>query len=95
MEYNGQGTTVFIAPDQKHAFVGNLVDSVGSNLSAPWIKKYVYAPMTHEMWRKLEKSRWIQDCNGYAPQKIYVFIDLYCPYCRPAVKSATNGKAWR
>lgn len=39
MEYDGQGTTVFLSSDKKHAFVGNLVDSDGNNLSTPWIEK--------------------------------------------------------
>lgn len=39
MEYDGQGTTVFLSSGKKHAFVGNLVDSDGNNLSTPWIEK--------------------------------------------------------
>ncbi|EHM2355250.1 thiol:disulfide interchange protein DsbG [Salmonella enterica subsp. enterica serovar Bonariensis] len=81
MEFDGQGTTVFLTPDQKHAFVGNLVDSDGHNLSTPWIEKYVYTPLAHEMWQKLEKSSWIEDGKDNAPQKIYVFFDPFCPYC--------------
>ncbi|EGU3668821.1 thiol:disulfide interchange protein DsbG [Salmonella enterica] len=81
MEYDNQGTTVFLSPDKKHAFVGNLVDSEGNNLSTPWIEKYVYAPMAREMWQKLEKSSWIRDGKDTAPQKVYVFFDPYCPYC--------------
>ncbi|EBO9668567.1 thiol:disulfide interchange protein DsbG [Salmonella enterica] len=81
MEYDGQGTTVFLSSDKKHAFVGNLVDSDGNNLSTPWIEKYVYAPMAREIWQKLEKSRWIQDGKDNAAQKVYVFFDPYCPYC--------------
>ncbi|EDW6066290.1 thiol:disulfide interchange protein DsbG [Salmonella enterica subsp. enterica serovar Oslo] len=81
MEYDNQGTTVFPSPDQKHAFVGNLVDNNGTNLSAPWIEKYVFTPQAHEMWQKLGKSLWIQDGKDNAPQKVYVFFDPYCPYC--------------
>ncbi|HAG1882733.1 TPA: thiol:disulfide interchange protein DsbG [Salmonella enterica] len=81
MEYDNQGTTVFLSPDKKHAFVGNLVDSEGNNLSTPWIEKYVYAPMARKMWQKLEKSHWIRDGKDSAAQKVYVFFDPYCPYC--------------
>lgn len=81
MEYDGQGTTVFLSSDNKYAFVGNLVDSDGNNLSTPWVEKYVYTPLAHEMWHKLGESRWIQDGNNSAPQKVYVFFDPYCPYC--------------
>ncbi|EBU5362633.1 thiol:disulfide interchange protein DsbG [Salmonella enterica] len=81
MEYDGQGTTVFLTPDKQHAFIGNLMDSKGNDLSTPWVEKYVYAPMAKEMWQRLQNSHWIPDGKDNAPHQVYVFFDPYCPYC--------------
>lgn len=79
VEYQGQGTTVFLTPDKQHAIVGNMVDNQGHNLSEPQIDKYVYAPMTKVMWERLEKSHYISAGSG--PRIVYAFFDPFCPYC--------------
>lgn len=81
MQYQGQGTTVFLTPDKQHAIMGNLVDATGKNLSDELVEKWVYAPMAKEMWQKLEKSHWIAAGRAGAPNVVYAFADPYCPYC--------------
>lgn len=81
MQFQGQGTTVFLTPDKQHAIMGNLVDAAGKNLSDAQVEKWVYAPMAKEMWQKLEKNRWIAAGKSDAPQIVYTFADPYCPYC--------------
>ncbi|QIX97813.1 thiol:disulfide interchange protein DsbG [Cedecea sp. FDAARGOS_727] len=81
MQYQGQGTTVYLTPDGQHAIMGNLVDSAGKNLSDEQVEKFVYAPMAKAMWQNLEKHRWIAAGDAKAPQIVYVFADPYCPYC--------------
>jgi thiol:disulfide interchange protein DsbG len=81
MQYQGQGTTVFLTPDKQHAIMGNLVDAAGKNLSDEQVEKWVYAPMAKEMWQKLEKNRWIAAGKADAPHVVYAFADPYCPYC--------------
>ncbi|NIY46488.1 thiol:disulfide interchange protein DsbG [Cedecea colo] len=81
MQYQGQGTTVYLTPDKQHAIMGNLVDAAGKNLSDEQVEKWVYAPMAKEMWQKLEKNHWIAAGKADAPHIVYVFADPYCPYC--------------
>lgn len=81
VQYQGQGSTVFLTPDKQHAIVGNLIDSSGNNLSEPQVEKYVYAPMGKQMWSRLESSRWITVGNEKAPRIVYAFFDPFCPYC--------------
>lgn len=81
MQYQGQGTTVYLTPDKQHAIMGNLVDAAGKNLSDAEVEKFVYAPMAKEMWQNLEKHRWIATGDAKAPRIVYVFADPYCPYC--------------
>lgn len=81
MQFQGQGTTVFLTPDKQHAIMGNLVDASGKNLSDEQVEKMVYAPMAKEMWQKLEKHRWIAAGKADAPNIVYAFADPYCPYC--------------
>ncbi|MCP2004581.1 MULTISPECIES: thiol:disulfide interchange protein DsbG [Buttiauxella] len=81
MQFQGQGTTVFLTPDKQHAIMGNLVDASGKNLSDAQVEKWVYAPMAKEMWQKLEKNHWIAAGKADAPQIVYAFADPYCPYC--------------
>lgn len=81
MQYQGQGTTVYLTPDKQHAIMGNLVDAEGKNLSDAEVEKFVYAPMAKEMWQNLEKHRWIAAGDAKAARIVYVFADPYCPYC--------------
>ncbi|MCT4706541.1 thiol:disulfide interchange protein DsbG [Enterobacteriaceae bacterium H16N7] len=81
MEYQGQGTTVYLTPDKQHAIMGNMVDAGGKNLSDAQVEKWVYAPMAKEMWQKLEKNHWIAAGKADAPRIVYAFADPYCPYC--------------
>lgn len=96
MQYQGQGTTVFLTPDKQHAIMGNLVDASGKNLSDEQVEKQVYAPMAKEMWRKLEKNHWIAAGKADAPRIVYAFADPYCPYCTQFWQKAqpwlTSGK---
>ncbi|RPH24770.1 thiol:disulfide interchange protein DsbG [Buttiauxella warmboldiae] len=81
MQFQGQGTTVFLTPDKQHAIMGNLVDAAGKNLSDAQVEKWVYAPMAKEMWQKLGQHRWIAAGKADAPRVVYAFADPYCPYC--------------
>ncbi|NIG77676.1 thiol:disulfide interchange protein DsbG [Cedecea neteri] len=81
MQYQGQGTTVYLTPDKQHAIMGNLVDAEGKNLSDAEVEKFVYAPMAKAMWQNLEKHRWVAAGSEKAPRIVYVFADPYCPYC--------------
>ncbi len=81
MQYQGQGTTVYLTPDKQHAIMGNMVDAGGKNLSDEQVEKWVYAPMAKEMWQKLEKNHWIAAGKADAPHIVYAFADPYCPYC--------------
>ncbi|VEB97715.1 Thiol:disulfide interchange protein DsbG precursor [Cedecea lapagei] len=81
MQYQGQGTTVYLTPDKQHAIMGNMVDGEGKNLSDAEVEKLVYAPMAKEMWQSLEKHRWIAAGDAKASRIVYVFADPYCPYC--------------
>lgn len=96
MQYQGQGTTVFLTPDKQHAIMGNLVDASGKNLSDEQVEKMVYAPMAKEMWQKLEKHHWIAAGKADAPRIVYAFADPYCPYCTQFWQEAqpwlTSGK---
>lgn len=60
VQYQGQGSTVFLTPDKQHAIVGNLIDSSGNNLSDPQVEKYVYAPMGKQMWSGLKVAAGLQ-----------------------------------
>lgn len=81
MQFQGQGTTVYLTADKQHAIMGNMVDAHGHNLSDDVVEKWVYAPMAKEMWRALGAQRWIAAGNNEAPHIVYVFADPYCPYC--------------
>lgn len=81
MQFQGQGTTVYLTPDKQHAIMGNMVDAAGNNLSDKQVEKFVYAPMAKEMWNKLGQHRWIVAGSQDAPHIVYVFADPYCPYC--------------
>lgn len=81
MQFQGQGTTVYLTPDKQHAIMGNMVDAQGRNLSDEQIEKFVYAPMAKEMWNTLGQHHWISAGNKEASHIVYVFADPYCPYC--------------
>lgn len=81
MQFQGQGTTVYLTPDKQHAIMGNMVDASGSNLSDEQVEKFVYAPMAKEMWDTLGQHSWIAAGSKDAPHIVYVFADPYCPYC--------------
>lgn len=81
MQYQGQGTIVYLTQDKQHAIMGNMVDATGKNLSDEQVEKYVYAPMAKEMWNTLGEHRWIAFGKKEAPHIVYVFADPYCPYC--------------
>ncbi|WP_455428192.1 thiol:disulfide interchange protein DsbG [Dryocola sp. LX212] len=88
MQYQGQGTTVYLTPDKQHAIMGNMVDAGGKNLSDAQVEKWIYAPMAKEMWQKLEKNHWIAAGKADAPRIVYAFADPYCPYCTQFWQSA-------
>lgn len=96
MQFQGQGTTVYLTPDKQHAIMGNMVDSGGKNLSDALVERFVYGPMAKEMWRTLGQQRWIIAGNRHAPRIVYVFADPYCPYCTAFWEQAqpwlTSGK---
>lgn len=81
MQFQDQGTTVYLTPDKQHAIMGNMVDASGKNLSDAVVEKFVYGPMAREMWSNLEQHRWIGAGSKDAPRIVYVFADPYCPYC--------------
>lgn len=87
-------STVFISKDQKYYLVGDLYNADGKNLTEEAINTHVKGAVLDEVWKSLEKSKWIQDGNPNAEQIIYVFNDANCPYChtmwqqaRPLVES--------
>ncbi len=81
MQFQGQGTTVYLTPDKQYAIMGNMVDAKGNNLSDEQVEKFVYAPMAQEMWNTLGQHHWIAAGSKDAPHIVYVFADPYCPYC--------------
>ena len=96
MQFQGQGTTVYLTPDKQHAIMGNMVDSQGNNLSDETVEKFVYAPMAKEMWSSLSNHHWVAAGSKDAPHIVYVFADPYCPYCTEFWEQAqpwiTSGK---
>ena len=96
MQFQGQGTTVYLTPDKQHAIMGNMVDANGRNLSDDVVEKFVYAPMAKKMWDALGSHRWIAVGEKEAPHIVYVFADPYCPYCTAFWEQAqpwiTSGK---
>ncbi|MDF0734271.1 thiol:disulfide interchange protein DsbG [Pseudomonas entomophila] len=80
-EYQNNGIALYLTPDGKHVLVGSLFDEKGQDLSAEPLGKLVYAPMSQEIWAKMEKSAWIADGKPDAPRTVYLFSDPNCPYC--------------
>lgn len=81
MQFQGQGTTVYLTPDKQYAIMGNMVDAKGNNLSDVTVEKFVYAPLAKQMWDTLGNQRWIAIGKKDAPHIVYAFTDPYCPYC--------------
>ena len=93
-QYQNRGMALYLTPDGKHVLLGNLYDADGNDLSSAPLQKLVYAPMSKEVWGKMEASNWIGDGNKDAPRVVYLFSDPNCPYCnmfweqaRPWVKA--------
>ncbi|HGM5581147.1 TPA: thiol:disulfide interchange protein DsbG [Pseudomonas putida] len=80
-EYHNNGIALYLTPDGKHVLVGSLFDEQGQDLSAEPLNKWVYGPMSKEIWAKMEKTAWIQDGKAEAPRIVYLFSDPNCPYC--------------
>ena len=80
-QYQNRGMTLYLTADGQHVLLGNLYDADGKDLSAEPLQKLVYAPMSKEVWAKMETSNWIADGSKDAPRTVYLFSDPNCPYC--------------
>ena len=80
-QYQNRGMALYLTPDGKHVLLGNLYDADGNDLSSAPLQKLVYAPMSKEVWGKMEASNWIADGKKDAPRIVYLFSDPNCPYC--------------
>ena len=80
-QYQNRGMTLYLTADGQHVLLGNLYDADGKDLSAEPLQKLVYAPMSKEVWAKMQASNWIADGKADAPRTVYLFSDPNCPYC--------------
>ena len=81
-KYQDTGVTIYLTPDKKHAISGYMYDEKGQNLSEQLFQKEIYTPAGQEMWKRMEKSGWLQEGKKDAPVILYVFADPFCPYCK-------------
>jgi len=86
--YDGQGIALYLTPDGDHVLIGSLLDANGEDLTRAPLEEFVYAPLSKEMWQRLESSTWIQDGAVEAPRVVYMFSDPNCPYCNMFWKQA-------
>lgn len=77
----GQSTVFYLAPDEQHILIGNLLTADGRNLSAEYLERYAPQPEFNEAWDDLAASTWIGDGNPGAERIVYMFTDPNCPYC--------------
>lgn len=77
----GQSTILYLAPDEQHILIGNLLTADGTNLSAEYLERFAPPPEFNEAWDDLAASTWIGDGNPDADRIVYMFTDPNCPYC--------------
>lgn len=81
-KYQDMGVAIYVTPDGKHAISGYMYDEKGQNLSEQLFQKEIYTPAGQDMWKRMEKSGWLQEGKKDAPVILYVFADPFCPYCK-------------
>ena len=90
--YIGQRpVALYATPDGKHVIVGTLLDAEGKEVAEEALERAVRGPMSEEVWKQLEASRWIEDGRKDAPRTVYVFTDPNCPYCN---KFWADARPW-
>lgn len=78
---NGQSLAIYLSVDGEHAFVGQMVDSQGQNLTQQHMAQHEPKPDLESVWEQLENANWIAEGDENAERIVYVFMDPNCPFC--------------
>ncbi|WP_321935239.1 thiol:disulfide interchange protein DsbG [Paraburkholderia sp. J8-2] len=68
---------IYTTSDGKYAFLGNIVDAAGRNLTASYVETYIQDPM----WPQFERSTFITEGATKPTQVVYAVMDPNCIYC--------------
>lgn len=79
--YRGHLVPLYVPPDGKHAFVGEMFDENGHDLTQAPMAAASRPVFDAGTWNSLEKSTWIAEGSPKASRIVYVFNDTECPYC--------------
>ncbi|HEU4671225.1 MAG TPA: thiol:disulfide interchange protein DsbG [Dyella sp.] len=79
--YRGHLVPLYVPPDGKHAFVGEMFDENGQDLTQAPMAEASRPVLDAATWSSLEKSTWIAEGSPRASRIVYVFNDTECPYC--------------
>jgi thiol:disulfide interchange protein DsbG len=77
----GRLTAVYVSPDGQQLFLGQIVDTAGTNLTAQQLAAYTPQLDPKVVWKRLEQAAWVQEGPSNAKRVIYSFTDPNCPYC--------------
>lgn len=77
---NGQSLTIYLTEDGEYAFLGQMVDGNGQNLSQQHMEQHEPRPDLESVWEQLENADWIAEGDD-AQRVVYVFVDPNCPFC--------------
>lgn len=78
---NGQSMTIYLSEDSEYAFLGQMVDGNGQNLSQQHLEQHEPRPDLESAWEQLENANWIAEGDENAQRVVYVFMDPNCPFC--------------
>lgn len=78
---NGQSLAIYLTEDGQYAFLGQMVDGHGQNLTQRHMAQHEPKPDLESAWEQLENANWIAEGDENAERIVYVFMDPNCPFC--------------
>ncbi len=78
---NGQSLAIYLTEDGQYAFLGQMMDGNGQNLTQQHMARHEPKPDLASAWEQLENADWIAEGDENAERVVYVFMDPNCPFC--------------
>ncbi|GMV68920.1 MAG: hypothetical protein AMXMBFR76_13590 [Pseudomonadota bacterium] len=72
---------VYVSPDGRYLFIGNILDESGRDLTQTHVEDHVLGPELQTLWNELESARWVAEGAAKPTRIIYSFTDPNCGYC--------------
>lgn len=82
MKRSGQHVIFYVEPTGKYMFSGVAIDKDGKNLMTAYNEKHLPKPDFAAMWKKAEKTAYVEYGSPLAKSVIYVVGESNCGYCK-------------